>query len=153
MSTSFGHTSPFSWGFADGGLVSPRACAGALERSGARVTRVDAGATASAGRAEARRGVNALHGEWGETAACRGLEPGSAYSHCGCWLGPGDDKQAKAVMAAGSRAAGVFNASRRRDHVMRALCVKRTPGPRRVFLVFEGANSPPALISRLTRDR
>src|ERR1700742_1409848 len=56
-------------------LVSGRACAEALARLGAKVTRVDAGRDVAQMLAELKPDVcfNALHGEWGEDGCVQGV--------------------------------------------------------------------------------
>ena len=71
----------------DVSLVSGAACAAALERLGARVTRLDAGRDVAERLAELKPDVcfNALHGEWGEDGCVQGvLETlGVPYTHSG----------------------------------------------------------------------
>jgi len=142
-------------------LVSGEACAGALERSGARVTRVDAGRDLAQVLAALKPDVvfNALHGEWGEDGCVQGVLETLAlpYSHCGVLASAlaMDKAKAKAVMAAAGVAVpggGLFNRfEAARDHVMAPPYVVKPNAQGSsvgVFLVFEGANSPPqALIS------
>ena len=87
-------------------LVSGRACADALDRLGARVSRVDAGRDIAAVLARLAPDVcfNALHGAWGEDGCVQGvLETlGLPYTHCGVLASAlaMDKAKAKAVMAA-----------------------------------------------------
>ncbi|HEX4710908.1 MAG TPA: D-alanine--D-alanine ligase, partial [Phenylobacterium sp.] len=68
-------------------LVSGRECADALERLGARVSRVDAGRDVAQVLSRLKPDVcfNALHGEWGEDGCVQGvLETlGLRYTHSG----------------------------------------------------------------------
>ncbi|MBA3810714.1 MAG: D-alanine--D-alanine ligase [Caulobacteraceae bacterium] len=137
-------------------LTSGAACGDALERLGARVSRIDAGRDIAAVLTRLRPDVcfNALHGAWGEDGCVQGvLETlGLAYTHSGVLASAlaMDKARAKAVMAA----AGVpvpggglhdrFEAGR--AHVMAPPYVVKpnTQGSSvGVFLVFEGANGPP----------
>ena len=137
-------------------LVTGAACADALERLGARVSRVDAGRDIAAvlGRLKPDACFNALHGVWGEDGCVQGvLETLQIpYTHCGVLASAlaMDKAKSKAVMAA----AGVpvpggglfdrFEAARR--HVMAPPYVVKPNAEGSsvgVFLVFEGANSPP----------
>src|SRR5277367_7128212 len=87
-------------------LVSGRECADALERLGARVSRVDAGRDLAKVLSRLKPDVcfNALHGAWGEDGCVQGvLETlGVRYSHCGVLASAlaMDKVKAKAVMAA-----------------------------------------------------
>ena len=137
-------------------LVSGRECADALERLGARVTRVDAGRDLAQVLSKLKPDVcfNALHGEWGEDGCVQGvLETlGVAYTHCGVLASAlaMDKAKAKAVLAAAGvivPGGGLFN---RFDvavrHVMPPPYVVKPNAEGSsvgVFLVFEGANSPP----------
>jgi D-alanine-D-alanine ligase len=137
-------------------LISGRACAAALERCGARVSAVDAGRDVAQVLAKLKPDVvfNALHGAWGEDGCVQGvLETlGLPYTHSGVLASAlaMDKAKAKAVLAA----AGVvvpggglydrFEAAR--DHVMAPPYVVKPNAEGSsvgVFLVFEGANSPP----------
>ena len=137
-------------------LVSGAACADALERLGARVSRVDAGRDLAQVLTALRPDVvfNALHGAWGEDGCVQGvLETlGLPYTHCGVLASAlaMDKAKAKAVLAA----AGVtvpggglfdrFEAARR--HVMPPPYVVKPNAQGSsvgVLLVFEGANTPP----------
>ena len=142
-------------------LISGRACAGALERLGARVSRVDAGRDLAAVLTDVRPEVcfNALHGAWGEDGCVQGvLETlGLPYTHSGVLASAlaMDKAKAKAVLAAaGVRVPGGglhsrFEAGRRHvlppPYVVKPNAQGSSVG---VFRVFEGANSPPgALLS------
>ncbi len=141
-------------------LVSGAACADALERLGARVSRVDAGRDLAQVLSVLKPDVvfNALHGAWGEDGCVQGvLETlGLPYTHCGVLPSAlaMDKAKAKAVLAA----AGVsvpggglfdrFEAAKR--HVMPPPYVVKPNAEGSsvgVFLVFEGANAPPRAIA------
>ena len=138
-------------------LVSGAACADALERLGARVSRVDAGRDIAAvlTALEARRllqrparrlGRGRLRpGRAGDPGPCPTPTPGVLASALAM-----DKAKAKAVMAAAGvpvPGGGLFN----RFEAGRATSWRRpmwsSPTPRAprsgVFLVFEGANGPP----------
>ncbi|HLK26056.1 MAG TPA: D-alanine--D-alanine ligase [Caulobacteraceae bacterium] len=137
-------------------LVSGAACADALERLGAKVSRVDAGRDIAQVLVGLQPDVvfNALHGEWGEDGCVQGvLETLKLpYTHCGVLASAlaMDKVKAKAVMAAAGVAVpggGLFD---RREaakaHVMPPPYVVKPNAEGSsvgVFLVFEGANSPP----------
>jgi D-alanine-D-alanine ligase len=137
-------------------LVSGAACADALERLGAKVSRVDAGRDIAQVLTGLQPGVvfNALHGEWGEDGCVQGVLETLAlpYTHCGVLASAlaMDKVKAKAVMAAAGVAVpggGLFD---RREaglrHVMAPPYVVKPNAQGSsvgVFLVFEGANSPP----------
>ena len=109
-------------------LVSGRECADALERLGARVSRVDAGRDIAAvlGRLKPDVCFNALHGVWGEDGCVQGvLETLQLpYTHCGVLASAlaMDKNKSKAVMAAAGvpvPGGGLFNRfEAARDHVM-----------------------------------
>lgn len=137
-------------------LVSGAACADALERLGAKVSRVDAGRDIAAVLTSLKPDVcfNALHGEWGEDGCVQGvLETlGLPYTHSGVLASAlaMDKAKAKAVLAAAGvvvPGGGLFNrheAARR--HVMAPPYVVKPNAQGSsvgVFLVFEGANTPP----------
>ena len=140
----------------DVSLVSGAACADALERLGARVTRVDAGRDLPAILSRLRPDVcfNALHGAWGEDGCVQGvLETiGLAYTHSGVLASAlaMDKTKAKAVMAAagvpvpGGSLFNRFEAGRRHviepPYVVKPNAEGSSVG---VFRVFAGANSPP----------
>jgi D-alanine-D-alanine ligase len=142
-------------------LVSGEACAGALDRLGARVSRVDAGRDLASVLTVLEPDVcfNALHGAWGEDGCVQGLLETLAlpYTHSGVLASAlaMDKAKAKAVLsAAGVRVPGGglfdrFDAGRRHvlppPYVVKPNAQGSSVG---VFRVFEGANSPPeALLS------
>ena len=137
-------------------LVAGEACAKALERLGARVTRLDAGRDVAQRLAEpAPDGCfNALHGEWGEDGCIQGvLETlGLRYTHSGVLASAlaMATAKAKAVLAAAGVAGpggGLFNRhAAAADHVMPPpYVIKPNAQGSSVggFMVFEGANRPP----------
>ncbi len=137
-------------------LVSGRECADALERLGAKVSRVDAGRDIAAVLTKLKPDAcfNALHGVWGEDGCVQGvLETLQIpYSHCGVLASAlaMDKNKSKAVMAAAGvpvPGGGLFNRfEAARDHVMPPPYVVKPNAEGSsvgVFLVFEGANSPP----------
>ena len=137
-------------------LVSGAACADALERLGARVSRVDAGRDLAARLTALKPDVcfNALHGEWGEDGCVQGvLETlGLPYTHSGVLASAlaMDKAKAKAVLAAAGvtvPGGGLFNRfDVAADHVMAPPYVVKPNSQGSsvgVFLVFEGANQPP----------
>lgn len=140
----------------DVSLVSGAACADALERLGARVSRVDAGRDLAQRLTELKPDVcfNALHGEWGEDGCVQGvLETlGLPYTHSGVLASAlaMDKAKAKAVLAAAGvtvPGGGLFNRfEAAADHVMAPPYVVKPNSQGSsvgVFLVFEGANRPP----------
>ena len=137
-------------------LVSGAACADALERQGAKVTRVDAGRDLAHVLTSLKPDVcfNALHGVWGEDGCVQGVLETLAipYSHCGVLASAlaMDKAKAKAVMAAAGvpvPGGGLFNRHvAARDHVMAPPYVVKPNAEGSsvgVFMVFEGANGPP----------
>jgi D-alanine-D-alanine ligase len=137
-------------------LVSGAACAKALEASGAKVTRIDAGRDLAQVLAALKPDVvfNALHGEWGEDGCVQGVLETLAlpYTHCGVLASAlaMDKAKSKAVLAAAGvtvPGGGLFNRHEAaRDHVMPPPYVVKPNAEGSsvgVFLVFEGANSPP----------
>jgi D-alanine-D-alanine ligase len=137
-------------------LVSGAACADALERLGAKVTRVDAGRDLARLLTELQPDVcfNALHGVWGEDGCVQGvLETiDMPYTHCGVLASAlaMDKTKAKAVMAAAGvpvPGGGLFDRHvAARDHVMPPPYVVKPNAEGSsvgVFMVFEGANGPP----------
>ena len=140
----------------DVSLVSGVACADALERLGAQVSRVDAGRDLAQVLTTLKPDVvfNALHGAWGEDGCVQGvLETlGLPYTHCGVLASAlaMDKAKAKAVLAAAGVSVpggGLFNrfeAAKRHvlppPYVVKPNAEGSSVG---VFLVFEGANSPP----------
>ena len=144
-------------------LVSGAACADALERLGARVSRVDAGRDIAEVLTRLKPDVcfNALHGEWGEDGCVQGvLETlGLPYSHCGVLASAlaMDKAKSKAVLAAAGcvvPGGGLYNRlEAARDHVMAPPYVVKPNAQGSsvgVFLVFEGANTPPQELSSPT---
>ena len=137
-------------------LVSGKACADALERLGAKVSRIDAGRDIAEVLARLKPDVcyNALHGEWGEDGCVQGvLETlGVPYTHSGVLSSAlaMDKAKAKAVLAAAGVAVpggGLFN---RFDvaagHVLPPPYVVKPNAEGSsvgVFIVMEGANRPP----------
>ncbi|HEY2659961.1 MAG TPA: D-alanine--D-alanine ligase [Caulobacteraceae bacterium] len=137
-------------------LVTGAACADGLERSGAKVTRLDAGRDLAQVLTALKPDVvfNALHGAWGEDGCVQGvLETlGLPYSHCGVLASAlaMDKAKAKAVLAAAGVAVpggGLFNRFvAAKDHVMPPPYVVKPNAQGSsvgVFRVFEGANGPP----------
>ncbi|MFC3069253.1 D-alanine--D-alanine ligase [Phenylobacterium soli] len=141
-------------------LVSGRECANALERLGARVSRVDAGRDLAQVLSELKPDVcfNALHGAWGEDGCVQGvLETlGLPYTHCGVLASAlaMDKAKSKAVLAAAGVAVpggGLFNrfeAARRHviepPYVIKPNAEGSSVG---VFIVEKGANAPPQAIA------
>jgi D-alanine-D-alanine ligase len=137
-------------------LVSGEACAKALEASGARVSRIDAGRDLAQALAALKPDVvfNALHGAWGEDGCVQGVLETLAlpYTHCGVLASAlaMDKAKAKAVMAAGGvcvPGGGLYSrfevAAR---HIMPPPYVVKPNAEGSsvgVFLVFEGSNRPP----------
>ncbi len=140
----------------DVSLVSGRACAEALDRLGAWVSRVDAGRDLAAVLTTLKPDVcfNALHGAWGEDGCVQGVLETLAlpYTHSGVLASAlaMDKAKAKAVMKAagvvvpGGGLHGRLEAGSR--HVMPPPYVVKPNAQGSsvgVFRVFEGANSPP----------
>ena len=137
-------------------LVSGRECADALERLGAKVSRVDAGRDVAEVLTRLKPDVcfNALHGEWGEDGCVQGVLETLAipYTHSGLLASAlaMDKAKAKAVLAAAGvtvPGGGLFNRfEAAADHVMAPPYVVKPNAEGSsvgVFLVFEGANGPP----------
>ena len=137
-------------------LVSGAACADALERLGAKVSRVDAGRDLAAVLTRLKPDVcfNALHGAWGEDGCVQGVLETLAipYTHCGVLASAlaMDKAKAKAVLAATGvvvPGGGLFNRfDAARDHVMPPPYVVKPNSEGSsvgVFMVFDGANRPP----------
>ncbi len=137
-------------------LVSGRECADALERLGAKVSRIDAGRDLAQVLTANRPDVvfNALHGAWGEDGCVQGvLETlGLPYTHSGVLASAlaMDKAKAKAVLAAAGvtvPGGGLFNRfDVAKSHVMAPPYVVKPNAEGSsvgVFLVFEGANGPP----------
>lgn len=137
-------------------LVSGAACAEALERLGAKVSRVDPGPDVAQVLTATRPDMvfNALHGEWGEDGCVQGvLETLKLpYTHSGVLASAlaMDKAKAKAVLAAAGvvvPGGGLYNRHDvARDHVLQPPYVVKPNAEGSsvgVFLVFEGANRPP----------
>jgi D-alanine-D-alanine ligase len=138
-------------------LVSGAACADALDRLGAKVSRIDAGRDLAAVLSKLRPDVcfNALHGAWGEDGCVQGVLETLAipYTHSGVLASAlaMDKTKAKAVLAAAGvpvPGGGLFNrleAGARHvlppPYVVKPNAEGSSVG---VFRVFEGANSPPS---------
>ncbi len=140
----------------DVSLTSGRECADALERLGARVSRIDAGRDIAAVLSRVRPDVcfNALHGAWGEDGCVQGVLETLAipYTHSGVLASAlaMDKAKAKAVLAAAGvvvPGGGLFD--RREVGSRHVLAPPYLVKPNAqgssvgVFRVFEGANSPP----------
>ncbi|MDB5417739.1 MAG: ddlB [Phenylobacterium sp.] len=137
-------------------LVSGRECADALQRLGAKVSRVDAGRDLAQVLSKLKPDVcfNALHGAWGEDGCVQGVLETLAipYSHSGVLASAlaMDKAKSKAVLAAAGvvvPGGGLYNRfEAARDHVMAPPYVVKPNAEGSsvgVFLVFEGANRPP----------
>lgn len=137
-------------------LVSGAACAEALARLGAKVSRVDAGRDLAQVLSALKPDVcfNALHGAWGEDGCVQGILETLAipYTHSGVLASAlaMDKAKSKAVLAAAGvtvPGGGLFNRfEAARAHVMDPPYVVKPNAEGSsvgVFLVFEGANSPP----------
>jgi len=137
-------------------LVTGAACADALERQGARISRVDAGRDLAAVLTDLAPDVcfNALHGAWGEDGCVQGvLETlGLPYTHSGVLASAlaMDKTKAKAVLAAAGvpvPGGGLYSRfAAGRAHVMAPPYVVKPNAEGSsvgVFRVFEGANAPP----------
>ncbi len=137
-------------------LVSGRECADALERQGAKVTRVDAQRDLAEVLARLKPDVvfNILHGSWGEDGCVQGILETLQipYTHSGVLSSAlaMDKAKAKAVMrAAGVEVpgGGLYNRyDVARDHVMPPPYIVKPNAEGSsvgVFRVFEGANTPP----------
>ena len=140
----------------DVSLVTGKGCVEALEALGAKVTAIDVGADIAAvlSRTRVDVAVNVLHGGWGENGSVQGiLETLSIpYTHSGVLASAlaMDKTKAKAVLAAAGVAVpggGLydrFEVARRHviapPYVVKPNAEGSSVG---VFLVFEGANSPP----------
>jgi D-alanine-D-alanine ligase len=145
----------------DVSLVSGAACAEALERQGAKVSRIDAGRDLAAVLTALAPDVcfNALHGAWGEDGCVQGvLETlGIPYTHSGVLASAlaMDKAKAKAVFGAADVATPGGKLFDRREagrrHVLPPPYVVKPNAEGSsvgVFRVFKGANSPPhALLS------
>lgn len=137
-------------------LVSGRECADALGRLGAKVKRIDAGRDLAQVLTANRPDVvfNALHGAWGEDGCVQGvLETlDLPYTHSGVLASAlaMDKAKAKAVLAAAGvtvPGGGLYNRfDVAKSHIMAPPYVVKPNAEGSsvgVFLVFEGANSPP----------
>ena len=137
-------------------LVSGAACAEALERLGAKVTRIDPGPDVAQVLTATKPDLvfNALHGEWGEDGCVQGvLETLKLpYTHSGVLASAlaMDKAKAKAVLAAAGvtvPGGGLFNRHDvARDHVLQPPYVVKPNAEGSsvgVFIVKEGANRPP----------
>ena len=137
-------------------LVSGRECADALERLGAKVSRVDAGRDLAQVLSKLQPDVcfNALHGAWGEDGCVQGvLETlGLRYTHSGVLASAlaMDKAKSKAVLAAAGvtvPGGGLFDRfEAAAAHVMPPPYVVKPNAEGSsvgVFLVFEGANRAP----------
>ncbi|MDB5425708.1 MAG: ddlB [Phenylobacterium sp.] len=137
-------------------LVSGRECADALERLGAKVSRVDAGRDLAQVLAKLKPDVcfNALHGEWGEDGCVQGVLETLAvpYTHCGVLASAlaMDKAKSKAVLAAAGvtvPGGGLYNRfDAAADHVLPPPYVIKPNAEGSsvgVFIVPEGANRPP----------
>lgn len=137
-------------------LATGALCAGALERLGARVSRIDPGPDVAEVLAALKPGLvfNALHGRWGEDGCVQGvLETlGLAYTHSGVLASAlaMDKAKSKAVLAAAGipvPGGGLYDRHDvARDHVMQPPYVVKPNAEGSsvgVFIVREGANGPP----------
>ncbi len=137
-------------------LTTGAGCADALERLGAKVSRVDVGRDVAQVLAALKPDVafNVLHGGWGESGVVQGVLEvlGIPYTHSGVLASAlaMDKDKAKAVMAAAGvpvPGGGLFDRfEAAREHVMAPPYVVKPNSEGSsvgVFLVFEGANSPP----------
>ena len=135
-------------------LVSARECGAALERLGARVSRVDAGRDLAQVLTRLKPDVcfNALHGEWGEDGCVQGvLETlGLPYTHSGVLASALAMAKSKAVLAAAGitvPGGGLYDRHlAAADHVMAPPYVVKPNAEGSsvgVFIVRDGANRPP----------
>ncbi|ATC25531.1 D-alanine--D-alanine ligase [Caulobacter vibrioides] len=137
-------------------LVSGAACAEALERLGAKVSRIDPGPDVAQVLTATKPDMvfNALHGEWGEDGCVQGvLETLKLpYTHSGVLASAlaMDKAKAKAVLAAAGvtvPGGGLFNRHDvARDHVLQPPYVVKPNAEGSsvgVFIIKEGANRPP----------
>lgn len=141
-------------------LSSASECGAALERLGAKVTRVDAGRDLAQVLTALKPDVvfNALHGAWGEDGCVQGVLETLAlpYTHCGVLSSAlaMDKAKSKAVIAAAGvtvPGGGLFNRFiAAADHVMAPPYVVKPNAEGSsvgVFIVHEGANRPPQEIA------
>jgi D-alanine-D-alanine ligase len=144
-------------------LVSGRECADALERLGARVSRIDAGRDLAQVLTRLKPDIcyNALHGAWGEDGCVQGVLETLAipYTHSGVLASAlaMDKAKAKAVLAAAGVAVpggGLFNRfDVAADHVIPPPYVVKPNAEGSsvgVIMVFEGANGPPTELAAPT---
>jgi D-alanine-D-alanine ligase len=137
-------------------LVTGALCAEALERLGARVSRVDPGPDVAQVLTALKPDLvfNGLHGRWGEDGCVQGvLETlGLVYTHSGVLASAlaMDKAKSKAVLAAAGipvPGGGLFSRHDvARDHVMQPPYVVKPNAEGSsvgVFIVPEGANAPP----------
>lgn len=137
-------------------LVSGAACADALERLGAKVSRIDPGKDVAQVLTATKPDMvfNALHGEWGEDGCVQGvLETLKLpYTHSGVLPSAlaMDKAKAKAVLAAAGvivPGGGLYNRHDvARDHVLQPPYVVKPNAEGSsvgVFIILEGANRPP----------
>jgi D-alanine-D-alanine ligase len=137
-------------------LVTGGLCADALERLGARVSRIDPGADIAQVLTALKPDVvfNGLHGRWGEDGCVQGLLEtlGLPYTHSGVLASAlaMDKANSKAVLAAAGvtvPGGGLYDRHEvARDHVMAPPYVVKPNAEGSsvgVFIVPEGANSPP----------
>ena len=142
-------------------LSTGKGCVEALKRLGARVSPVDVGRDVAEVLAALQPDValNVLHGRWGEDGCMQGVLEMLAipYTHSGVLASAlaMDKAKAKAVLAAAGVAVpggGLFNRyEAARDHVMAPPYVVKPNAEGSsvgVFLVFEGANSPPQALAQ-----
>jgi D-alanine-D-alanine ligase len=141
----------------DVSLVSGKSCADALERLGAKVTRVDAGRDLAQvlTALEPDLVFNALHGAWGEDGCVQGILETLQlpYTHSGVLPSAlaMDKAKAKAVLKAAGvtvPGGGLYNRHEvARDHVMAPPYVVKPNAEGSsvgVYIIREGANRPPA---------
>ncbi|MDC7677564.1 D-alanine--D-alanine ligase [Asticcacaulis machinosus] len=140
----------------DVSLVSGKSCADALERLGAKVTRVDAGRDLAQVLTALKPDLvfNALHGAWGEDGCVQGILETLQipYTHSGVLPSAlaMDKAKAKAVLKAAGvtvPGGGLYNRHEvARDHVMAPPYVVKPNAEGSsvgVYIIREGANSPP----------
>jgi D-alanine-D-alanine ligase len=144
-------------------LVSGRECADALERLGAKVSRIDAGRDLAQVLSRLKPDVcfNALHGAWGEDGCVQGILEtlDVPYTHSGVLASAlaMDKAKSKAVLAAagvvvpGGGLHNRFEAAR--EHVMEPPYVVKPNAEGSsvgVYIVPRGANAPPQEIAALS---
>ena len=142
-------------------LRSGEACAAALERTGFRVTRIDAGHDVAARLAEAAPDIafNALHGRFGEDGMVQGILETMRipYTHSGVLASAlaMHKERAKTVMAAAGVPVPGGRVVHRREaaaghvlpppYVLKPVCEGSSVG---VFIIKEGDPHPPQELSR-----